>query len=60
MNFKTYSNHKHNLENFLMELHTLKKIIPCNKIEISNMQNSTRNLIKSLNGCMKYLIEINK
>ena len=57
MNIKKYIKYNSNLESLLLELHTLKKVIPCNKEIISNMQKNTRNLIKDLNDCMQ---KINK
>ena len=53
MNIKKYIKYNNNLENLLLELHTLKKIIPCNKKIISSMEKNTRNLIKDLNNCME-------
>ena len=38
MNIKKYIKYNSNLESLLLELHTLKKVIPCNKEIISNMQ----------------------
>ena len=58
MNIKKYIEYTSNLENLLLELHTLKKVIPCNKKTISGMEKNTRNLIKDLNNCMEKINEI--
>ena len=58
MNIKKYIEYNSSLESLLLELHTLKKIIPCNKEIISSMEKNTRNLIKNLNNCMQKINEV--
>tara|TARA_R100000005_G_C4809434_1_gene96677 strand:- start:127 stop:303 length:177 start_codon:yes stop_codon:yes gene_type:complete len=58
MNIKKYIEYNSSLESLLLELHTLKKVIPCNKKTISNMEKNTRNLIKDLNNCMQKINEV--
>jgi len=58
MNIKKYIEYNSSLENLLLELHTLKKIIPRNKEIISSMEKNTRNLIKNLNNCMQKINEV--
>ena len=46
-------NHKHNLNDLLMDIHTLKKIIPCNKLELEKMHENLIDLNNSIDIILK-------
>ena len=54
-NFKKYLNNKNNIESIILDLHTLKKVIPSEKNEIEKMRVNLNKLNKNIDIILQAL-----